>query len=385
MMKCIFKFIFISVFLIIMFAPVTYGNEIVENENSGADEFNDEMEIFKNAIPEDVREILPDEIFDLNNSEAISESAGVDFFLKQILDDIKSALFPAAKTMTSVLALIIICALFNTLKNSFGSSSLASIFDMCCGICVSLTLFRTQYAFFETAQTFILSLCKIMNAMIPVTGAVMTAAGNFSGAAVSGGMMMLFITLLENICASGLMPVMNICFSFSLIGAVSGSLNLSGISKLVRWIYTFSLTTIMTVFGFVMSIQSTLSQSTDNLVIKTVRFAVGGMIPLVGGAVSDALRTVGGSLALIKNTAGILGIIIIALTLLPVIISLIINKFVLSICAAVADTLDCGRESGIINEMNGLCGFVIALTSVSALFFIFALTIFINTSLAISV
>ena len=136
----------------------------------------------------------------------------------------------------------------------------------------------------------------------------------------------------------------------------------------------------MMIFTFVFSFQSTLSQSTDSLSIKTAKFAIGSFIPIVGSTINDALRTVTSSIMLVKTSCGVLAVICGVLLTLPVTVSFYLYKLSFDICASLSSIIGCNKESGVIADASGICSFLLALVSCTAIFFILALTIFIKTS-----
>ena len=58
--------------------------------------------------------------------------------------------------------------------------------------------------------------------------------------------------------------------------------------------------------------------SADAVAIKAAKFAVSGMVPVVGGILSDAAETVLAGAAAVRSTAGVLGLLaILAITAAP--------------------------------------------------------------------
>ena len=134
------------------------------------------------------------------------------------------------------------------------------------------------------------------------------------------------------------------------------------------------------IFSFVFSFQSTLTQSADSLSLKTAKFAVGSFIPIVGPSISEALRTVTASVALVKSSLGVLGLICVLLLTLPSVISVYLYKLFLDICAALSGMIGCEKEKGIIMDASQICGFILAIIACTSVFFILILTIFIKTA-----
>ena len=90
----------------------------------------------------------------------------------------------------------------------------------------------------------------------------------------------------------------------------------------------------MTVFTGFLSIQSVIGKAADNMTVKTTKFFVGSMVPVVGGALSEALTTVTAGIGMLKSTAAMWCVIVLAIILLPTIIELFLWRIVLSLLAS---------------------------------------------------
>ena len=62
-------------------------------------------------------------------------------------------------------------------------------------------------------------------------------------------------------------------------------------------------------FSAYMGITGVLSGSVDAAALKATKLAIGGMVPVVGGMLSDASETVLVSAGLVKNAAGVYGLL----------------------------------------------------------------------------
>ena len=77
------------------------------------------------------------------------------------------------------------------------------------------------------------------------------------------------------------------------------------------------------------------------------------------------------------------GIILVLLTVLPTLLSVLLNRFSFMAASSVAELLGCENEKKLLSELCSLYGFVAALVAVSSVVFIFALTLFVRCTSAI--
>jgi stage III sporulation protein AE len=132
-----------------------------------------------------------------------------------------------------------------------------------------------------------------------------------------------------------------------------------------------------TMFGAYLGFQSLLANAADSLAMKAGRFVIAGGIPIVGGAVSDALGTVYTGLRLVKSAAGAVGIAALLLLFLPGLLQCLIYGFLCRGCAAAAQLLDNAPARGL---LEGVADSIAMLQAVRVLYLL--LTV-LATSLAV--
>ena len=107
------------------------------------------------------------------------------------------------------------------------------------------------------------------------------------------------------------------------------------------------------------------------------------VIPIVGGNLGEALRTVASSVRYLKSIFGIGGIVIIALITLPMAISLLLTRFVFGIASTFADILGCGEESKLLSSFSEAYGCMLAVVCGVGMMFVLSLCIFMKTVIAV--
>ena len=86
-----------------------------------------------------------------------------------------------------------------------------------------------------------------------------------------------------------------------------------------------------------------------------------------------------GSIGAVKSITGILGVLVIIITLLPPLITVILNKFMLKISGAFSLILGMDKQADFFKEMSSLLDITIAVMVCAAIVFIFDITVFIKT------
>ena len=344
------------------------------------DSISDELDALKNSLPNEVLDYLPSDIWNGDFSSLLS----VDFSEATLLDLLVDFLFLGLKTVVksfaNILVILLIASIFNMLSASMSSDLIKGSFSLCSALCTCFTIFSICTSLTELVSEYIMGLCGAMEAFTPIMATMYIMSGNISSGAVANTSILLFIGLVEHFLVAFMLPIIEISICFSAIKAFGGQLCFDGFSKTIKNTFTGVIVFVMSIFMFVLSTKNILSQSSDSISIKTAKFAISNFIPVVGGTVNDALRTVTSSISYIKNSCGALGIIIIILIILPILIYLLLNKLAFNLSSGIAKAIGCTNEASVLGEGDSICGFLIALVSCTAILFVFAITVFIKTS-----
>ena len=367
--------VFLTAFIFLAAIKVS-ASEIDKKITSAIDS---ELDDFINSLPQNVASFFPTELLNGDFSALANGEIDEKSFLDLISTYLLSGINIIVKNFASILSLIIIISIFNTLSSSLDGSNTSNILSLCSSLCISITVFNICGGLVLNVSQYMELLCNIMGAFVPLMLVLLTMGGNISTAIVTNGSMLLFINIIEKFLLVFMLPLTKMCLAFGCAKSLNSDIDLGGISKTVKTAFTSVTVFTMSIFMFVLSYKSTLTQSVDSLSIKTARFAISSFVPLVGSSVNDALRTVTSSLSLIKSSCGIVAIIAIVVLMLPIIINLFLNKLSFSILSSMSKSIGGNKEGAILEEADSICGFLLTLVCCTCVLFIFALTIFLKS------
>lgn len=310
------------------------------------------------------------------------DTYSVSYFLTLAKNALDSAILPGLKTLSVLLGMVVLTSVFRMLSRTVKSSSLETMYSLCCILCMSLTLYEVQRSVFALVQSLLDLLSETMLMMVPVMEAVYLTSGNITGAAVSGTGINLMIAFVQTLYANVLAPCVSVCFLLSITAAVSENRGVSFMAEALRGIVTGALVLIMTLMTFVLSMQSGIAGAADTFAARTIKFALGSYLPIVGGAVADSFSIVSSSVGVIKQLAGVTGIVVVVIVMLAPVASLLVNRIALSVSGAMAGVLGCDREQMLLKETGSLCTLLMAVAVAAGVMYILALSLFCKTALA---
>ena len=80
---------------------------------------------------------------------------------------------------------------------------------------------------------------------------------------------------------------------------------------------------------------------------------------------------------------GIGGIAFILILVLPIIVRLLLIRWVFVLAVAIAELIGCDSESKLLSELGSVYGVLIAVVSMCSVMFVLAITIFLRSSIAV--
>ncbi len=339
----------------------------------------------------DVRGYIPPELDSLVNKftngditpdgviGALNFTTAFDYLANLFKTAVREALRPLCVLLTTV----VLSAVMTVLRQAIKSDALTSALGYMATLCAALSVYSALDGLVTSGVEQLRRLDILMKSMLPIMTALYAAGVNITAAAVTNAGMTAALTLLEAVLTDILLPLVKLCFVFALLGGLCDSVDVSGVGDMVRRWFTTALALVMTIFSGMMAYQNRLALATDSIAARTVRFAASNLIPMVGGAVGEAVRALGGSLSLIRATVGVLGVVGVALLMLPTLVTLLVNRSALNIVAVVSKALGCDPESRLLASVSGIVDLLIALVAAVSVFFVFALTLFIKTAAAV--
>jgi hypothetical protein len=316
--------------------------------------------------------------------DAVKEVSGFGWIMKHAARLLGADLEGALRLFAHLLAVLLMAALFAALKGIVGSEALSKAVSLCGSLAVAGCLLSLVAGSVETVSAFLTHLCALANGMIPVIGVLLAMGGNVGTAVVANGGMMLFLELVENLCVATLPAVVGICVAVAVAGCFWGGANLRGIGNFIKRIYTFFLSFIMLLLTFSLSVQTSLSAGADSVAMKSARMLAGRAIPVVGGSVGETLRTVAASVSYLRSTAGVAAVIVVALLLLPTVITVIVYRLGLIAASACADLLGCSAEGKLLEAFVTVYGYMLAVICICSVVFVLLLTLFVKCNVAIA-
>ena len=352
----------------------------------GEDEIADDFSALSEHLGDEERELLDDDFAsgELEQTQNALTKMLTPTGIFSIVDAISVRILrDALRLLATLCGLLLLAAVLGALKNSFGGAALSGAVDFLTSAAIFAAILSYQYRYLSEAQEMLTRLSSLMGAMIPIAGSVWAMGGNVTTASVGTASLYAFLTVTQRVVGQTVVPVCAFCMAAALCQSLGGDTSLRGITSAIKKTYTFTLGFIMMLLLTSLGASTTLSAAADSVAARTAKLVSATVIPTVGGSIGETLRTVAASVGVLKSVVGIGGILLVALLVLPTVLSLIATRLVFLLAGGVAEMLGCEKETRLLGELGGVFGCLLAVTAMSGVMFILALTIFVKSTVAI--
>lgn len=347
-----------------------YGDQL---QASGA------SDLFR-ELPESTKELLRQlGLSDLTPETLLSLSP------EQGLQTAASAASDAAKgplkSAAVCVGMMILCALLEGTKTTFGERSLHTTFGAVTSLCISAALILPIVECIGRAVEAISGGANFMLSFIPVFAGVMTASGQPVSAGVYNIALFGAAEVTAQLAAQVLTPMLTMFLAFSVICALAPGLNLGATASLIQKTASWVLGFLMTLFVGFMTVQGIIGGSADSVTLKTVKFLAGSFIPVVGSALGDAAASVQSCVGLLKNGVGVFGILAVTFIYLPVVLESLIWQLILSLCGAFGDLFGLTQVSSILKAAGTALKLLVSVCLCCAMLMIISTTVMLMTGM----
>lgn len=307
------------------------------------------MEFSPPDAPDGALEYMP------QDTESFGE--GLLYVIQAGLNALYPSLTEGVKTCFSMLAAVI---LISFLRNF--TSGIHHVVRLTGTLIISLLLIQPTNAMIQLGTRTVTELSEYGKLLMPVlTGALAAQGGGTSSAGLYAGTM-LFNTILTTAISKLLIPLLYIFLCLSIASAAIGEGVLKEMQKFIKWLKTWCLKIILYAFTGYMSITKVVGGSADAAAIKAAKLVLSGTVPVVGGIISDASETILVSAGVMKNAAGVYGLLAILAVFVSPFLHIGAQYLLLKITAAVCSLFADKDTVSIVKDFSSAMGFLLAMT-----------------------
>ena len=307
-------------------------------------------EIQAPEVPESAMDIMPENTDSFGN-------ALVELLRKGILL-IQPELDGALRTCSGIL----ICALLYSILPIL-SEKLTEPMAMAWSVALGTVMLQRTGTMIGYAADALRQICDYGKLLCPVLTTALAAQGGITASAALYTGTIAFITLLSILVSRLLIPLVYLFLLFSVAGSAIGEGFFRNLADGVKHLLTWLLKTLLIVFTTYMSVTGVVSGTTDAAALKTAKVTLSSVVPVVGGILSDASESVLVSMGILKNAAGIYGILAVLALFMGPFVKVGVQYLLLKGSAALCSLFGDKRISSLVGDFSTAMGLLVAMVA----------------------
>lgn len=183
------------------------------------------------------------------------------------------------------------------------------------------------------------------------------------------------VYVISIICEKCILPLASYSVILTITDNIGDNVQLSGLCRLTGSASKWILTLVFTLFTGICAIYGFATPSLDAVSAKTVKFAVGSLVPVVGGFLSETLETVITSGKMMKNTIGSAGLVVLCSICMGPIIKIGAMALIVRISSAITEPVSDVRISKLLNGISNSVTILFGMVATVAVLFLITISI----------
>ena len=307
------------------------------------------LEVEPPEVPDFGEEYMPEDTESFGEGLWYVIKAGIKNFLPELHD--------ASKACVTIIAVTILVSFLDQFP---GISN--PVIHLVSAIIIGITLLQPASTLIRLGVETVTEMTEYGKLLLPVMTGVLAAQGGVTTAGALFTTTTFFSTLLSTLIANIIVPMLYVYFCLCLVDGAVGDNLIGSLKKFLKWLITWSLKTVLYIFSGFIGITGVVSGTADASAIKAVKLTISGAVPVVGGVISEASETILVSAGIMKNAAGIYGILAILAVFVGPFLKIAVQYLLLKITTGVCGIMDNKRETALLGDFSVGMGMLLGMT-----------------------
>lgn len=305
-------------------------------------------------VPESAEEYMPAEI------QSFGE--GVWYVVKTAIAKAQPSIATAAKICVALIGVVLLISLLNSF-----TGAPQRIVELVGTLTMATLLLKPSNTLIRLGIQSVDEICQYGKLLLPVMTGAMAAQGGITASAALYTGTALFNALLSSMLSNVLSPMLYIYLCLCVADHALGDQSIKNIRDLVKWTMTWSLKIILYVFTGYMGITGVVSGTADAAALKATKLTISGMVPVVGGILSDASEAVLVGAGIVRSSVGVYGLLAVLSLWIGPFLEIGIQYLLMKMTAAACNVFGVKQPASFVKEFSAVMGFLLAMTGTACL------------------
>ena len=302
-----------------------------------------------------------------------SASFGEDlwYVIRAAIKSVEPSFAEALKIGVSLIAVVLLVSIVQVFTGVSGQAvHLTSI------LAISTILMRSSQTMLNYGLETIHSLVDYGKLLLPVITGAMAAQGGMNSSVSLYAGTIIFSSVLIFVISKIIVPMIYIFITLRIVNNALSETPLKNLSDSIKWLMTWMLKVVLYVFTGYMGVTGVVSGATDAAAIKVTKLTISGMVPVVGGIISDASESILVGVGVMKTAAGTYGLLALMALCVGPFFKVGIHYLILKLTAGICAAFGVKESVNLIRDFSAILGFVLAMIGAICLMFIVSIVCF---------
>ena len=308
------------------------------------------LEIEAPEVPESAEKWMPE------NTSSLWDGLAQQFDL--VLDSIHGDLREASGVCVGIVAAALMVSLLET-----ASAGVKRLSEMTGVVCIASLLLLNTNSMIRLASDTVVEIGEYGKLLLPVMTTALAAQGGITTSAVLYAGTALFTSILQSVMGNLLVPGIYLFLALSVGNCATGENMLKATAESLKSFLTWCLKILLMVFTTYLGLSGVISGTTDAAALKAAKVSVSTFVPVVGSVLSDASEAVLVSAGVLKNAAGIYGILAVLALFLSPFLKIGIHYLILKLTGMICGVFSGNRIGSVIQSFTTGLGLLLGMTA----------------------
>lgn len=362
---CIFRFLCALFLAVVIFSFTALKSSADENGEYSL--IIDDTE----ELIEDFNSSLPDGFEKFENISDVSDAIGFEFLLRNIATEIKGERGEFFSFFLLLFGLSLLLSLADNIEGEMGSVCKNAVSLVC-----ALVLFGKMFVLVKNVCVSLEEINAFFSAMIPIAAAVNLLGLSTTTATIQSFGMNMTLQIYSALGIGILPSFVGALLAMSAVSSFDNSF-LGGMTKSIKHAFMTFIGILTTLIGATFSLQNVISSYADTGVIRTAKYALSGMIPIVGSTVSGAFSTLAGGISYAKGVIGGGAIAVIVAVMIAPLVTLLMYRLCFGVAVFFSEMSSHGGF-GMLSSFSSVLDTLIATYTLTGVIYIVQLAVFLK-------
>lgn len=254
--------------------------------------------------------------------------------------------------LSVIIAIGVLGNLLNGIKSKFNEKSTGNLINIVSFMTVAVIIIGIINNLIKTTSNSLTSMVNQMNVLLPILLTIMVGLGANATVGAFQPIVAIMSTYVADFFNYFVLSLFILSFVFSIISNISSNVKLDKFSSFISSLFKWSVGAIFTLFFAVFSIQGISAGSFDSISIRTTKYTIKSYVPVMGGYLSDGMDLILSSSVLIKNSVGLVGMLLILSTIVSPILEIVICSLMLKLISAILQPMGNSKISTFLSEVS---------------------------------